>query len=256
MAHNRDLRKTVALEKDLRTNASSPNYVNSLDSYIYNTFGGMYNVKGSGKIKFFITTVDSKGFNTSYEIRGRVFLGLVLFINPASLSVNMSKMINRSQTMTGWVEDHWGEELDTITFQGSSAAFIWGGPDRGIPSGPIKQTPQEIQEVYNKYMDVPNLGIDEPIGIGDRTGLTVKRRRETLSYDEFRRIVHLMNANAANFDPRGFVSKRLFIQLGYDYAAYRGYFESIDITEDSETPFKFIYTATFKAEKTIFSYLR
>lgn len=250
---DRDLRKTDALEAYLRTNASSPGYVNSLDSHLYNT----YNIpKGPTKIKFFITTVDCSGANTAYKIRGRTFLGLVLLINPASLSVNMSKMISRSQTMTGWVEDHWGEELDTITFQGSSAAFLWAGPETQPPPGPTNQTPQEIQNMYNQYMNIPRLGIDEPIGIGDRTGLAVKRRRETLSYDEFRKIVHLMNANAATFDPRGFVKDRLYIQLGYDYAAYRGYFESVDITEDAETPFKFIYTITFKAEKTIFSFVR
>jgi hypothetical protein len=249
----RDLKKVVALEKYLRTNASSPNYVNSLDSNLYNVHGIH---KGPGKLKFFMTTVNSKGDNTSYTIRGRTFLGLTLFVNPASLSVNMAKMINRSQTMTGWVEDHWGEELDTITFQGSSAAFIWAGPLRQPPAGPLKQTPAEIQDMYNDYMDIPDLGINEPIGIGDHTGLTVKRRRETLSYDQFRTIVHLMNANAANFNFQGLVTKRLFIQLGYDYAAYRGYFESVDITEDAETPFKFIYTITFKAEKTIFKFLR
>lgn len=245
---NRDLRKVVALEKELRTNASSPGYINNLDSYLYNT----YNIpKGPSKIKFYITTVDSKGNNVTYKTRGRSFLGLVLLINPASLSANMAKMVSRSQTMSGWVEDHWGEELDTITFQGSSASFLWAGPEQ--PSGPLKQTPQEIQDMYNNYMNIPDVGINEPIGLGDYTGLTVKRRRDTLSYDEFRRIVHLMNSNATNFDTRGLVRARKFIQLGYDYAAYRGYFESIDITEDSETPFKFIYTATFKAEKTIFS---
>jgi len=249
----RDLKKVIALEKELRTNASSPGYVNSLDSYLYNTFNIS---KGSSKVKFFMTTVDSEGRNTEYTIRGRTFLGLVLLINPTSLSVNMSKIINRSQTMTGWVEDHWGEELDTITFQGSSASFLWGGPPNQPSPGPLKQTPQEIQNMYNEYMDIPALGINEPIGMGDHTGLTAKRRRETLPYDEFRRIVHLMNANAANFDTRGFVNKRKFIQLGYDYAAYRGYFESIDISEEAENPFKFIYTATFKAEKTIFSFLR
>lgn len=249
---DRDLRKTVALEKDLRTNASSPGYVNSLDSNYYNT----YNIpKGPSKLKFYITTVNSDGENVAYKIRGRSFLGLVLLINPASLSVNMAKMVNRSQTMTGWVEDHWGEEMDTVTFQGSTASFLWGGPETPTVKG-TNQTSREIQEMYNDYMNIPGLGVDEPVGMGDYSGLTVKRRRETLGYDELRRIIHLMNANAANFDSRGFVSKRLFIQLGYDYAAYRGYFESFDVTEDAESPFKFIYTATFKAEKTIFSYVR
>jgi len=254
MAQSHDLRKIVALDKYLRTNASSPNYISSLDSNLYNT----YNLpKGRERLKFYITTVDPQGFNTSYTIGNSTFLGLVLLINPASLGVNMSKMINRTQSMTGWVETHWGEELDTVTFQGSSAAFIWGSAlGAGRPTGPLRDTPQEIQGVYNEYMDIPGLGINEQIGMGDHTGLATKRRRETVAYDEFRRIINLMNSNAANFDTRGLVRKRLSIQLQYDYAAYQGYFESFDITEDSESPFRFIYTVSFKAEKTLFSYLR
>ncbi len=245
-----NLRKRVALEKELKTNASSPGYINSLDSYLYST----YRIpKGPGNVKFYVTTVDSKGFNISYKIRGRTFLGLTLSINPTTLSLNLAKIINRNQTMSGWVEDHWGEELDTVTFQGSSAAFIWGGPQKKTP---LNQTTFEIQKTFNDYINQPDLGVDEPVGMGDHSGLTVKRRRETLSYDEFRKIIHLMNSNAANFDTRGLINNRYLIEMGYDYAAYRGYFESLDVTEDAEQPFKFIYTATFKVEKTIFSFLR
>jgi len=249
--------REVSLEKFLKTNASDKYFVPTLDSYLYNTHKS---TKGADRVRFFIQTVDIDGRSISYTIQGQVFLGLVLLINPSSISVNLSKIVNRTQTMTGWVEDHWGEELDTITFQGSSASFLWGGPSTPYTNPkfntPLTQTPKEIREMLNKYMDIPNLGLQEPIQPGDHSGLTVKRRRETLSYDEFRGIMKMMNANAAKFDTYGFVKDRLYIQLAYDYAAYRGYFESLDLTEDSETPYKFIYTITFKAEKTIYSYLR
>lgn len=247
------LRKPIVLERELRTNASSPGYINNLDSYFYNTHDIP---KGPSKVKFYISTVNEAGENEVYTIRGRSFLGITLLINPNTISNNMAKIVNRSQTMTSWLEEHWGEELDTITFQGSSAGFIWMGPREEIPRGPLDMTPREIQQMYNDYMKIPDLGINEPLGIGDHSGLTVKQRRNTMAYDQFRRIIHLMNANAANFNTQGFVRKRKFIQLAYDVASYRGYFESIDITEDAESPFKFIYTATFKCEKTIFNYLR
>ena len=51
-------------------------------------------------------------------------MSVTLLVNPTSLNINMSKIINRTQTMTGWIEEHWGEELDTVTFQGASAAFV------------------------------------------------------------------------------------------------------------------------------------
>ena len=250
-------RRSVALEKDLQTNASDPHFVKAFDSYLYNSHSVTKNVQ---RIRFYMQIVDINGKPVSYTIDGQVFVGLVLLINPASISANLSKIVNRTQTMTGWIEDHWGEELDTISLQGSSASFIWGGaslpatnPKYGTP---LTQSPREIREMLNKYMDIPELGITEPVQQGDLSGLAVKRRRETLSYDEFRGIMKMMNANAAKYDAYGLVRERLFIQLAYDYASYRGYFESIDVTEDSDTPYKFIYTITFKAEKTIYSYLR
>lgn len=249
-------KQSVALEKFLGTQASDPNYIAALDSYLYNR--GI--PRGPDKLKFFITTVklqpNGSYANVPYFINGQTLVGIVLLINPTSLSLNLSKMINRTQTMTGWIEDHWGEELDTITFQGSSASFLWGGPWAEVPEGPLDQSPQEIQKMFNDYMDLPDLGVEEPVGLGDHSGLTAKRRRETLSYDEFRKITQLMNANGAKFDMQGLVKERLFIQLSYDYSCYRGYFESVDITEDSTTPFKFIYTITFKSEQTIYSFLR
>ncbi len=250
-------RRSFALEKELKTNASDRHFVKAYDSYLYNAHGVSKNVN---RVRFFMQVVDLNGKPVSYTIDGQVFLGLVLLINPSSISVNLSKIVGRTQTMTGWVEDHWGEELDTLSLQGSSASFIWEGAN--LPSTnpkygtPLTQSSQEIREMLNKYMNIPDLNLTEPIQPGDHSGLTVKRRRETLSYDEFRGIMKMMNANAAKFDAYGQVRERLYIQLSYDYAAYRGYFESIDVTEDSETPYKFIYTITFKAEKTIYSFLR
>lgn len=241
------------LEKFLNTTASSQHYVPDLDSYLYNA---RKIPKGYDKVRFYMQTVDKDGKAQTYTIQGRTFVGLVLLINPATMNANLAKIVSRTQTMSGWVEDHWGEELDTVTFSGSSASFLWGGPRPDFAQGPLSDSPQEIRDTFNNYMNIPDLGSADPVGPGDHSGLTVKRRRDTLSYDEFRKITHLMNAQAAKFDIRGLVKERFFIELGYDYAMYRGYFESIDITEIADTPFKFNYIMTFKAEKTIYNFLR
>ncbi|RKY82312.1 hypothetical protein DRQ07_01645, partial [candidate division KSB1 bacterium] len=121
--------------------------------------------------------------------------------------------------------------------------------------GPLQMSPEEIREIFNNYINLPDLGTNEPIGPGDTSGLTVKRRRNTLSYDEFRKLIFLMNANGANYNTYGLIKDRLFIQLTYDQVSYRGYFESMDITENAESPYRFIYTITFKSEKTISYYI-
>jgi len=243
----------VALENFLSTNASDQYYVQSLDSYLFNSYR---TPPGVDKIRFFIQTVDVDGNNIPYTYHGQTILGIVLFINPASISTNLAKLVTRTQTMTSWVEEHWGEELDTLTFTGSSAAFIWGGPASNLPApGPLQLSTEEIRDIFNNYMDIPDLGTNEPIGPGDNSGLTVKRRRDTLSYDEFRKLAFLMNGNGAEYDIYGLVRNRLFIQLAYDLSAFRGYFESMDITENADSPYRFTYTITFKSEKSVYNFL-
>ena len=244
--------RSINLEGFLNTTASSQYYFPDLDSYQYNR--GI--PKGYDKIPFHIQTVDKDGTAKIFTSQGLTFVGLNLLINPATMNANLSKIINRTPTMTGWIEDHWGEELDTVTFAGSTAAFIWGGPRPDFAMGSLSDSPQEIRDTFNNYLNIPNLAPADPVGPGDHSGLTVKRRRDVLSYDEFRRIMNIMNAQACTYDIRGFVKERFFIEMSYDYAAYRGYFESIDITEDSASPFKFNYIMTFKAEKTLYNFLR
>jgi hypothetical protein len=266
MASPRDLN----IDRVLRTNASSPNYTQTLDSYLY----GKGINQQPNKVKFFVELVNESGQIVPYVIDRResnagssnpsivnqdVIQGVILTVNPSTVSVNLSKIVNRTQSMVGWIEDHWGEELDTITFQGSTAAFIYDTALPGSSAGYRQmtvQSPEQIQEYFNNYMDIPDMASSEPRNVGDFTGLAARRRRETVSYQEWKKVISIMNGNGANFDSWGFVTQRLFVQLSYDYAMYRGYFESIDTTEDSESPFKFTYTATFKSEKTVYSFLK
>lgn len=169
---------------------------------------------------------------------GNYASSLKLLINPSTLNINMSKIINRTQAMTGWIEEHWGEELDTLTFQGYSAAFVSGGLYTTYDAG--KLAPQTTAANTAGY-NLPQAGLT-----------STENRRNSLSYNNMRAMVNLFSTNGIVYDPYGFVAKRYYIQLTYDFASYRGYFESFDITEESSNPFRFNYTVTFKVEKTMF----
>lgn len=180
------------------------------------------------RVKFYIGMSDSNG----NKLEGGIPIGdgkettveeIVLHINPTTASFNLSKIINRTQTMTGWIEEHWGEELDTITFQGSSAAFLvsggTGGDIRRESASYIKMR-QWLQYMYTNGMMYEGGSKDFP---------TINDGRAT---------------------------NRRYIRIYHDYGMYIGYFESFDLTEDAATPFRFTYTVTFKSEKTIFNYLK
>lgn len=55
---------------------------------------------------------------------------LVLHVNPASLDSTYSKVITRIQTLGGFVEQHFGEQLTQLSASGSTGAFV--SVERGV----------------------------------------------------------------------------------------------------------------------------
>jgi hypothetical protein len=64
----------------------------------------------------------------------------------------------------------------------------------------------------------------------------------------------IFRANGCTFDIDGFVTAKNYVYISFGSQAYKGFFESFDITEDSASPYRFAYTITFKSQETLFSY--
>lgn len=244
--------------------AGSPDYLHNLSDYRHD-----YKAKPKSPtaLPFFVEMVDKdnqpvtlpwppdRNKDKDSEDSQRI-LGIKFIINPASLSVNMSKIVNRMQSMTGWVEEHWGEEIDTITLSGSSATFVTGRTLlRNVREQMIKNATDRAQARSDFYKHLgfnDNNFVDQDNRPSLRLapGLTTRYRRKSLSYEQMRDLVKIFQSNGCLFDNQGFVKDRMFIRLCFDYSSYLGYFESLDLTEDAEAPFRFTYTITFKSEKT------
>lgn len=251
--------------------ANSSDYHRALSDYLHNTVGVP---RRNDWIPFYVEMVDSNGNLTAIpyppvegNTGGRQILGIKLMINPSSMSQNMSKIVNRTQTMVGWVEEHWGEELDTITFQGSTAAFLSGAVSmRNAREAAEKSATDKAQARADFYAQQGLTQSSTPYqtsveGSAARRqlemepGLTTMFRRESVSYKEFKLLMELLTANGLQYDKQGFVSDRKFIQLTYDYGSWIGYFESMDVVEEATNPFRFTYTITFKSEKAVYSFV-
>jgi len=204
------------------------------------------------QMPFFIEVVDENNHTVPVKFGNDTVVGIQLLINPTSLSQNLSKMVNRQQTMSAWVEEHWGEELDTVTLNGNSASFILGGTN--VRDITLEKVFSSDSFRYRAYLDaaagVPDSVV--PFNPG-KTGLTVQDRRYTASYDELRRLIAIMS-NMCQYDDLGLVTQRNFIQFVYDYAGWRGYIESLDTIEDAAIPYRYTYVLTFKAERTLYSF--
>ena len=186
--------------------------------------------------------------------------GIELMVNPRTLSSNLSKLITRTQSMTSYIEEHWGEELDTVTIQGNTAAFVTGGPkeqagrDTDIYSLRLGAQMNATKEFLTgkPYQWSRISSGDEP---GGPMGLTVRDRRNSVSYVQFKRLIDFIRINGCMFDTFGLVKSRYYIKVSYGNAAYKGFFENIDITENATDPFRYQYTITFKSQETLYSYV-
>jgi hypothetical protein len=260
---------SAAQNKQEQFVAGTPGYLNNLSDYRHDYKAIL---RSPSALPFFVEMIDQfnnpvslpwppdNGKTTESEDDRRV-LGIKFIVNPASISINMSKIINRTQSMTGWIEEHWGEEIDTVTFTGSSAAFVTGRTLlRNVRQQIIENSQDRAQaraDLYSAmgFSDNPLVDQDTRVLLDTSPGLTVRHRRSSLSYEQMRDLVKIFAANGCLFDNQGFVKDRAFIKLSFDYSSYLGYFESIDITEDATVPFRFTYTITFKAEKTEYKFL-
>ncbi|MBD3260230.1 MAG: hypothetical protein GF334_00905 [Candidatus Altiarchaeales archaeon] len=205
------------------------------------------------ELPFFIQLLDSDLKVSGMAVDDVIITGIRFTPNPETFAVNSSKMTNRYQTMTRWVEEYWGDEMDTITFTGSS---------------------------YSMFGYDPNSTLAE-----DNTGLTMAHRENTKSYQLMRALVTFFTYNGCIYQddstyegktdgdtestvvdsfledssnqyfvgnhPRtGMVRERLYVNLFYDYGSYLGYFETFDLIEDATSPFRYTYNIIFRSERT------
>lgn len=76
-----------------------------------------------------------------------VFPYMVMHMNPATWEEQYTKLITRQATRGGHLEQHWGEELDSISCSGSTGAFI------SVASG-LSALNRKGAIAYRKYLDL------------------------------------------------------------------------------------------------------
>jgi hypothetical protein len=133
---------------------------------------------------------------------------LYMQVNPQNLKQSFKKKTNRIQTIGGFVEQYWGDELDTMTVSASTGGFVH-----------------------------PNLGY------------TNVERTKTTPYFKFQDILDIYRNNGNTYDNMGRVVKRGSVIIFFDPGTYLGYFDNFEWSEDASSPFKFLFSFTFKVER-------
>jgi len=100
---------------------------------------------------------------------------LYFHINPQNFDIAYAKKIHRYQTFNAYVEEYWGEELETITCAGSTGGFI--SEDMGLDTlNRAKTNP------YYKFQDILDIYRNNG-NIYNNNGRIIKKGKVTMFFD-------------------------------------------------------------------------
>lgn len=146
---------------------------------------------------------------------------LVMLINPNSFSNSMTKLIiDGSYTRSGYVIEHYGENLDTISCDGRIGGFY------GIT---LDQSPNNS----GAFQHVP--------------AISRSFRRASIPYQNLMSLVMIYRTNGRTFidnDPRR-INSVGHIMMFWDGFVYHGNFNSFSISEKEDDPFSLSYSFEF-----------
>lgn len=182
---------------------------------------------------------------------------LKLTPNPDTMVISSAKIINRYNTMTRWVEEHWGDDLDSINFSGSTYSFsvrLDDGENIGPGLTSIFRDSSEGYDFLKALIDIYRTnGYLYQEKSAYSMSKSIQGMKEEIDYFMVNRFL-LQNPSFRGNHPRhGMIRERLYTRISFDYVTFLGYFESFDITEDSNSPYRLLYNAVFKSEKTIWT---
>ena len=133
---------------------------------------------------------------------------LYFHINPQNFDIAYTKKMHRYQTFSAYVEEYWGDELDTITCSATTGAFI-----------------------------------------SEDLGLDTVSRSKTDPYYKFQDILDVYRNNGNIYSNDGRIIKKGKVVIFFDPGTYFGYFENFTYSESATGPFVFVFSFTFKVQK-------
>ena len=148
---------------------------------------------------------------------------MVLHVNPTSMKMSSAKVIQRTQTRGGFVEQHWGEGARSISFDMATGGFM---------------------RLYTGLSNITGVGGLTNGGYDSGGG-----RRDTIAYDKYLDLLALFHNNGMVYDDRGEVVFNGAIQVTFDEGIYTGWFNDFSVTESAEKPYQFQVTASFTVKQ-------
>jgi hypothetical protein len=133
---------------------------------------------------------------------------LVLMVSPATMTRSYSKIISSgNRTRTGFIVEHWGEQLLTISLEGSTGGFYSWRP------------------------------------AGGRDGLTTFQE-SSAAYQQLMSLAAVFRSNGRLYNSDGTIAVAGAVSLYYDGVIYEGVLDGFGFSEDENQPFRINYNLT------------
>jgi len=157
-------------------------------------------------------------------------LKLVLHVNPSSMQFSYTKVIERQQTLGGFVEYHWGNSPAEVSLSAATGGFVRLFTGLSNITG-VTPSNSSILPTSMQATD---------------TGGT---RRDTIAYDKYLDLLALFKNNGAIYDAYGSIALQGQILMMFDGGMWWGYFTTFSVEETAEKPYQFAITAAFSVDK-------
>lgn len=144
-------------------------------------------------------------------------LKMVLHVNPSTMSLQYNRQVERIQTRGGYVEQHWGDSTQEISFEQATGGFM---------------------RLTTGLSNITNAAY----------GGT---RRETIAYDKYLDLLALFHNNGSVYDSRGNIVLQGIIKITFDGGVYLGWFNSFTVTESAEKPYQFQISSAFTVHREV-----
>lgn len=204
----------------------------------------------SNILVYFVKSISSLVTVEPYWNKSTKIKAVKLAVNPSTFELNGEKRVSIYKTLTRMVEEHYGDDLDTVSFTGSSLTFFLdaaGAPvvknylsSGSVASGEDRQESDSFKNMQELLAVIRSNGIN----YFDERDVKIPRFFYRRSEGNEVKVVPL------NRHPRaGMVACRNVAVIEYDMFRLFGYFESFSLEEDSSKPFRFEYNVSFRVER-------
>jgi hypothetical protein len=189
----------------------------------FNSFRDEFSGQGKRPVVFDILAPDQETSLLPEDLR------LVLHVNPRTMTFQYEKQIERTQTRGGFVEFHWGDAAERVSFSAATGGFM------RLYAGLSNKTGSSFGG---------NLQ-------GTGSALTaVQGRRETIAYDKFLDMLALFHNNGSIYDVNGNIVIQGYVKLSFDGGVYIGWFDGeFTVTESAEKPYQFELSTNFIVDR-------